>query len=82
MSKEQLEIKRNKLNLFIDNFCLSSEIVVKAAMEFEELANKTYGIKDSAYWMQRTMKLETLLREVEAYCPEKYKIEIENGIKV
>jgi hypothetical protein len=37
--KEQLEIKRAELRIYIDNFNLSSEAVVKKAREFEELEN-------------------------------------------
>jgi hypothetical protein len=48
MEKEQLEIKRAELKIYIDNFNLSSEAVVRKAREFENLANKVYDIKDGA----------------------------------
>lgn len=82
MEREQMEQKRNELYLFIDNFSLSSEAVVKKAREFEELANKAYEIKDGIYWMQRAKNLEALLNEVEVYFPEKYKREIEKVLEV
>jgi hypothetical protein len=77
MDKEQLEIRRAELKVYIDNFNLSSEAVVKKAREFENLANKTYDIKDGSYWMDRSKKLESLLNEVSAFCPAGYKCEIE-----
>lgn len=61
MEKEQLEIKRAELKIYIDSFNLSSEAVVNKAMEFENLANKVYEIKDGAYWMKRSKELEDLL---------------------
>lgn len=79
---ELLEQKRNELNFFIDNLCLSSEAVVKKAREFEDLANKTYNIKDGAYWMQKAKSLEVLLNQVQIYCPENYKTEIEKVLMV
>jgi hypothetical protein len=80
MEKEQLEIKRAELKVYIDNFNLSSEVVVKKAKEFEDLANSVYGIKDGAYWMQRCRKLEGLLGEVTCFCPSGYKYEIEKAL--
>lgn len=80
MEKEQLEIKRAELNIYIENFNLSSDAVVKKAREFETLANKIYGIKDGAYWMSRTRMLEELLKEVSVFCPAGYKCEIEKKL--
>jgi hypothetical protein len=77
MEREELEIKRAELKLLMEHFQLSSEAVVKKAREFEDLANKVYGIKDGAYWLQRTLKLEGLLREVSCFCPAGYRAEIE-----
>lgn len=77
MEKEQLEIKRAELKLLMEHFQLSSEAVVKKAREYEDLANKVYDIKDGAYWLQRTQKLEWLLREVSCFCPAGYRVEIE-----
>lgn len=82
MEKEQLEIKRAELNIYIENFNLSSNAVVKKAREFETLANKIYGIKDGAYWMSRTKKLEDILREVSVFCPAGYKYEIEKALGI
>lgn len=82
MEKEQLEIKRAELRILIDNFNLSSEAVVKKAREFEELANRVYVIRDGAYWMSRTKKLENLLREVSVFCPAGYKYEIEKVLGI
>jgi hypothetical protein len=82
MKVEQLEFKRAELNILLENFSLSSESVVEKAREFEELANKTYGIKDGVYWMQRAMELERLLREVQVFCPIIQKNEIEEMLKV
>lgn len=82
MEKELLELKRDELKIFIDNFQLSSEVVVRKAREFEELANKVYGIKDGAYWMQRAKNLEGLLNEVEAFCPAGYRNEIKKVLEV
>lgn len=82
MQKEQLELKRSELNLFLDNFSLSSEVVVKKAREFEELANRIYKIKDGAFWMVRAKKLEGLLKEVADLCPENYKNEIKMTLEV
>jgi hypothetical protein len=76
MEKEELEIKRAELKIYIDSFNLSSEAVVKKAREFESLANKIYEIKDGDYWMKRSMELEDLLKEVSAFCPAGYKYEI------
>lgn len=81
MDKELLESKRDELKTFIDNFHLSSEAVVKKAREFEELANKVYGIKDGVYWMQRAKLLEGLLREAEAFCPSGYKHELNRALE-
>lgn len=82
MEKEQLEIKRAELRTFIDNFQLSSEVVVRKAREFEDLANKVYGIKDGAYWMLRSRRLEGLLREAAVFCPAGYKYEIGRALEV
>lgn len=82
MQKEQLELKRSELNLFLDNFSLSSEVVVKKAREFEELANRIYKIKDGAFWMERAKKLEGLLKEAADLCPENYKNEIKMTLEV
>ncbi|MDP4146946.1 MAG: hypothetical protein Q8936_21150 [Bacillota bacterium] len=82
MEKEQLEIKRAELNIYIENFNLSSEAVVKKAREFETLANKIYGIKDGAYWMSRAKELEDLLREVSVFCPAWYKDGIEKVLGI
>ena len=82
MEKDQLELKRLELNTLIDNFNLTSEFVVKKAREFEELANKTYGIKDGAYWMQRYKRIEELLKQVNGYCPARFKSEIAEALKV
>ena len=82
MKKDQLELKRRELNTLLDNFNLTSEFVVKKAREFEELANKTYGIKDGAYWMQRYKKIEGLLKQVEGFCPAGYRSEIAEALKV
>jgi len=82
MEKEQLEIKRAELKIYIDNFNLSSEAVVKKAREFEDLANRVYGIKDGSYWMQRCRKIEGLLREVSQFCPSGYKYEIEKAMEL
>lgn len=65
---EKLEIKRAELNSLVNNCSLSCEIVVRKAREFEELANKTYGLRDGSYWMQRSRKLEKLLRDVTGFC--------------
>jgi hypothetical protein len=80
MEKEQLEIKRAELKVYLDNFNLSSEAVVKKAREFEDLANRVYGIKDGAYWMQRCGRMEGLLGEVSPFCPAGYKYEIEKAL--
>lgn len=77
MELEGLELKRAELKILVDNFHLSSEVVVRKAREFEELANKGYGIKDGAYWMQRAKRLEGILSEVWAFCPAEYR----DGIK-
>jgi hypothetical protein len=77
MENNQLEIKRAELKILLDNFQLSSEAVVKKAREFEDLANKVYGIKDGAYWMQRSRRVEGLLKDALAYCPAGYRSEIE-----
>lgn len=82
MEKEQLEIKRAELKVYIDNFNLSSDAVVRKAREFENIANKIYGIKDGAYWMDRSKKLESLLNEVSAFCPAGYKYEIEKVLGI
>jgi hypothetical protein len=82
VNKELLELKRDELVTFIDNFHLSSDAVVKKAREFEELANKVYGVKDGAYWRQRTKKLEELLKEASVFCPAGYKYEIERALEV
>jgi hypothetical protein len=82
MNKEQLEIKRAELKIFIDNFSLSSEAVVRKAREFEDLANKVYKIKDGSYWMERSKKLEGLLQEVLPFCPAGYKFEIEKSMEI
>jgi hypothetical protein len=82
VEKEELEIKRKELVTLVDNFCLSSETVVKMAREFEEMANKVYDIRDGAYWMNRAKKLENLLNEVQVHCPEKHKTEIEKVLRV
>lgn len=82
MEREQLEIKRAELKVYIDNFNLSSEAVVKKAREFEDLANRVYGIKDVAYWMQRCRRMEGLLREVSTFCPAGYKYEIEKALEM
>lgn len=79
---EQLELKRTELNILMENFCLSSELVVKKAREFEELANKTYEIKDGAYWMKRAKNLEKVLRDVQAFCPVIQRNDIEEMLKV
>jgi hypothetical protein len=82
MEKEQLEIKRAELKVYLDNFNLSSEAVVKKAREFEDLANKVYGIKDGVYWMERAKKMEGLLQEVLPFCPAGYKHEIERSMEI
>jgi hypothetical protein len=82
MLKDDLYIKRTELNVLMDNFCLTSEIVVRKAREFEELANKVYGIKDGAYWMKRANSLEKLLKDVQAFCPVVQKNEIVEILKV
>ena len=82
MIKDELDIKRDELNVLMENFCLNSEVVVKKAREFEELANKIYGIKDGAFWMKRAKSLEKLLRDVQAFCPVVQKNEIEEILKV
>jgi hypothetical protein len=82
MNQEQLEIKKAELKIFIDNFSLSSEAVVRKAREFEDLANKVYEIKDGVYWMQRSNKLEGLLQEVLPFCPAGYKHEIEKSMEL
>jgi hypothetical protein len=81
MEKEQLEVKRAELKIYIDNFNLSSEAVVRKAREFEKLANKAYGVKDGAYWMERSRKLEELLREAAEFCPAGHKHEIAQALK-
>jgi hypothetical protein len=82
MEKELLELKRDELKTFIDNFQLSSEVVVRKAREFEDMANKVYGIKDGAYWMQRAKNLEGILNEVEAFCLVGYSNEIKKILEV
>jgi hypothetical protein len=77
-----LEQKRIELNIFIDNCALSSETVVKKAREFEELANRSYDIKDAVYWMRRAKRLEILLQEAREYCPDNCKVEIEKVLKL
>lgn len=81
MELEQLELKRAELKTLIDNFHLSSEAVVRKAREFEDLSNKVYGIKDGAYWMRRSKKLEGLLMETSAFCPAGHKYEIEKALE-
>jgi hypothetical protein len=76
MKKNELELKRRELMILIDNFCLSSELVVSKAREFEDLSNEFYNLKDGAYWMQQSVKMAQLLKEVEIYCPIQYKNEI------
>lgn len=82
LMKKKLESKRVELTVLVDNFCLSSDIVVRKAREFEELANESYAVKDGAYWMQRALKLSRILSEVEGYCPMQYKDEIAKLLKM
>jgi hypothetical protein len=82
MGENQLEIKRTELKILLDNFQLSSDTVVKKAREFEDLANKVYVVKDGAYWMQRSRKVEGLLKEALVYCPAGYRYEIEKEIEL
>jgi hypothetical protein len=82
MEREHLEIKRAELKVYLDNFNLSSEAVVKKAREFEDLANRVYEIKDGAYWMQRCGKMEGILREVSPFCPAGYKFEIVKALEL
>ena len=82
MGNEQLELKRAELSLYIDNFNLSSEAVLRKAREFEDLANRIYGVRDGAYWLERSKKLEGLLREVWAFCPARHRNEIARVLEV
>jgi hypothetical protein len=82
MLKDELDIKRTELNVLMDNFCLTSEVVVKKAREFENLANRIYGVKDGAYWMKRAKSLEKILSHVQAFCPLVQSIEIAEILKV
>jgi hypothetical protein len=82
MLKDELDTKRYELNVLMENFCLTSDAVVKKAREFEELANKIYGVKDGAYWMKRAKRLEKLLKDVQAFCPVIQKNEINQILKV
>jgi hypothetical protein len=82
MKKDALEQKRAELIALVDNFYLASEVVVKKAREFEALANKVYGVKDGAFWMQRANRLEKLLNEVSVFCPAGYKSEIAKALRM
>jgi hypothetical protein len=45
------------------------------------IKNKSYGVKDGAYWMQRSKRLEGLLRETSVFCPAGHKYEIEKALE-
>jgi hypothetical protein len=64
------------------NKSITQFILLKKAREFVDLANKVYAIKDETYWMQRSKKLEGLLREASAFCPAGYKYEIEKALEI
>lgn len=57
-------------------------MVVKKAREFEDLANKVYGVKDGAYWMHKSKKLEGLLKGTLVFYPAGYKHEIDRALEM
>lgn len=82
MIKEQLEQKREELYVLINNLHISSDTVLKKSMEFEELANKAYIVKNEAYWRNRAYRLERVLKKMEKFCPEGYRDELAAALTI